>query len=112
MSSLTDIFTTAKNIVTAISTIGQDYMNVQGTATKTSISSATVVRTGAGRIVNISVTVAGAAGVIYDSNSTSVTTAPIAVVPAVVGVYVINMPVANGIVAAPGAGQTFSLSYS
>jgi len=112
MSSLTDIFTTAKNVVTAISSLGQDYMSVQGTSIKAAITSSTVVRTGAGRVVNVSVTVAGAVGAIYDSSSTSVTTLPIAVVPATVGVYVINLPVVNGILAVPGAGQTFSLSYS
>lgn len=43
MSSLSDILTTAKNIVTAISQLGQTYLSVEGSQITTDITSVTLV---------------------------------------------------------------------
>ena len=73
MSSLSDILTAAKNIVTAINNAAQSYTNVQGAQSLAGITSATVVKAAAGRVVVVSVVVAGSgAGAIYDANGASV----------------------------------------
>lgn len=113
MASLSDILTAAKNIVTALNQIGQTFLQVQGSRVYTNITSATLVQDGQGRIARVSVVVtAGTAGAIYDASSASLATDQVWVIPDAVGVTEINMPVNNGIVVAPGAGQTVSISYS
>ena len=84
-----------------------------GVSSLLNIAAATVVKSGVGRIVKVSVTVAGAVGNIYDSASTTGNSATnlIAVIPAVVGVYTLEWPVGTGIVIAPGAAQVVSVSY-
>lgn len=105
--------TTAQNIVTAINTAFQNYLNVQGVSNSTDIASAKVVKQGNGRVATVVVTVAGSAvGAIYDGNTASVTTGKIYVIPMTVGVQVLNMPVKTGIVVVPGSGQTVSIGYS
>lgn len=88
-------------------------VNSNGTATSLNITAATVVKEGIGRIVRFVVTTAGAAGALYDSNSTSGAAAAnlIAVMPATVGIYELNFPVASGILVVPGASQVVSTSY-
>jgi hypothetical protein len=113
MSSLSDILTTAKNIVTAISQLGQTYLSVEGSQITTNITSATLVLSGQGRIARVSVIVAGSgAGSIYDASSASATTDKLWTIPTTVGITEINLPVNNGIVVAPGSGQTVAISYS
>jgi endoglucanase Acf2 len=85
------------------------------THTKLNISSETVVKTSNGNVASISVVVAGsAAGAVYDAATTGTATSAnlIAVIPDVAGVYTINFPVSNGIVVAPGTGQTVAVSYT
>ena len=75
MASLNDILTSAQNIVTAISTASQIYLNVNGSRISSGVSVATVASTNAGRLAIVSVTTAGTgAGAIYDANVTGVTT--------------------------------------
>ena len=113
MSSLSDILTAAKNIVTAINGAAQTYLNIQGAQDAVNISSATLVKSGAGRVAVVSVTTAGSTtGSIYDTNSSSSTTGKIYVIPNTVGVTIVNMPVSFGIVVAPGSSQVVSISYS
>jgi hypothetical protein len=113
MASLSDILTAAKNIVTALNQLGQSFLQVEGSNMQSNITSATLVKTGQGRIARISVVVAGSAvGRIYDANASAATTNTMFVIPNTVGVTQINMPVNNGIVVAPGTGQTVSISYS
>lgn len=86
-----------------------------GNKTLRNVSAATVIKSTAGTIVTVSVTVAGAAGALYDNNSTSTgNTAAnlIAVVPAVVGIYALNWPCAVGITYVPGAAQVASFAFS
>lgn len=79
------------------------------------LTSATVVKSSHGFVVTVSVVVAGsAAGAVYDSVATTGNTAAnqIAVIPNTAGIYVISFPAKNGIVVAPGTGQTVAISYN
>lgn len=111
--SLSDLLTALKNAVQGISSLAQTYLNVQGAQNFAGLTAATVVKSSAGRIANISVIVAGsAAGAVYDSAATVTTTKPLYVIPTTVGVYVVNLPASFGITIAPGTGQTVSGSFS
>lgn len=113
MSSISDILTAAKNIVTAINGLGQTYLQVSGSRVSRQISAATVVLVGQGRIARVIVTTAGsAAGSIYDASVSTATTPRIFVIANTLGVTEINIPVDNGIVVAPGTGQVVTVSYS
>jgi hypothetical protein len=114
-ASTTDILTAIKNIVTALNTASQSYVNVQGQANSVAITSATVVKAAPGRICSVSVIIAGSAtGRVYDATATGVTAKPLYVIPDAVGLapYVVNLPASFGIVVAPGTGQTVTVSYS
>ena len=79
------------------------------------INTATVVKTGAGNIGYVSVTVAGsAAGAVYDAKSTSgnASANQIAAIPNTVGVYPIDFPTGVGLVIAPGTGQTVAVTWN
>lgn len=105
--------TVYQNQVQAINTIAQTYLNIQGTQAAQDLSAATLVKSGTGRVCTISITVAGsAAGFIYDANSASATTLPIFTIPVTAGIIVVNIPVLNGIVVAPGTGQHVTVSFS
>ena len=113
MASLNDVLTSAQNIVTAISTASQAYLNVNGSRVSSGVSVATVASASPGRLAVVSVTAAGTgAGAIYDANATGVTTNPLYTIPMAVGVVFVNLPVINGIVIAPGTGQVVTVSYS
>jgi hypothetical protein len=94
---------------------GNVMVNDGATKSVLNVTTSTVVGTvaaGVDRIVSFVVTTAGAAGAIYDSNSTSGNTAAnlIAVMPATVGIYQLNWPVASGVLVVPGASQVVSTS--
>ena len=75
------------------------------------LTAATQVKATAGRLVKVSVLVAGsAAGAAYDA--VGATTGQFFVIPNTVGVYLINWPCANGVYVVPGTGQTISVSYN
>lgn len=113
MASVSDILTATKNIVTALNQLGQTYLQVQGSKLYSDITAATLVQTGQGRVARVSVvSTGGASGAIYDANSATATTDQIWVIPSTAGVTEINLPVNNGIVVAPGVGQTVAISYS
>ena len=113
MSSLSDILTAAKNIVTALNQLGQTYLSVEGAQQLADITTATLVMTGQGRLANVLVIDAGsAAGAIYDASATGVTTNKVWTLPTTAGITVLNIPINNGIVVAPGAGQRIVVSYS
>jgi len=87
----------------------------KGSKTALNISAATAVKAVAGRIVKVSVIVAGsAAGTINDAATTGAAASAneVAVIPNTVGVYDIDMPTSNGIVIVPGTGQTVAVSYN
>jgi hypothetical protein len=113
MASPDDMLTAYKNIVTAINGLNQTYLNINGTKTAQNVTAATLVKTGFGRVVTVSVIVAGSgAGSIYDTNVSSSTANVIYTIPNTVGITSVNLPVSNGIVVAPGTGQTVAISYS
>jgi hypothetical protein len=112
-ASLADIFTGIKNLVQGINGIQQAYLNVEGVSNAPGLTAATVVKASAGRVCRVSVIVAGsAAGNIYDSAVTGVTTKPLYVIPNTVGVYDVRLPASFGILVAPGTGQTVTVSWS
>ncbi len=111
--SLSDLLTTAKNLVTALNNVAQTYMKVNGMATVTGIASANLVKQGPGRICMVSVTAIGSTpGSVYDANLASATTNLLWIIPNTIGEFIVNMPVGYGIVVAPGTGQVVTVSYS
>jgi hypothetical protein len=115
MASLDDILTTSKNIVVALNNNAQTNLNIQGTKTALGITANTLVSKAQGRLVNVIVLVAGSAsGGVYDASTITLANSSnkIFSIPETVGVYVINVPIVNGIVVEPGSGQTVSISYS
>ncbi len=112
-ASLDSLQTTAQNIATALGTATQAYLNVNGIAVAQDLTVATLVRTGAGRLVKVSITTAGSGnGHIYDANDASLTTRPIYTIPQTLGVVDVDLPVTSGIVVAPGTGQHVTVSFS
>lgn len=113
MASVSDILTATKNIVTALNQLGQTYLQVVGSKFYSDITAATLIQSGQGRVARVSVIVAGSSvGAIYDASSDTATTNQLWVIPNTVGVTEVNLPVNNGIVVAPGTGQTVAISYS
>ncbi len=113
MAALSDILTSAQNIVTAINQAAQTYINVNGAQNYPNISTATVVSPTAGRLVQLSITTKGSAvGTIYDTASASSTANPIFTIPNTLGIIRVNLPVSNGIVVAPGTSQVVTVSFS
>jgi hypothetical protein len=113
MASLSDILTTTKNIVTALNQLGQTYLDVEGTTSYTQITAATLVKSGQGRIARLVVVVAGSGtGSVYDASSAAATTNKLLTIPTTIGIVEVNIPVNNGIVVAPGTGQTVAIVYS
>lgn len=115
MASLDDIFTTSKNIVTALNTSSQTSLALSGNKSSVAVSAQRVVSQGAGRVLRVSVTTLGVTtGAIYDASTTTTATSTtiIAIIPEAVGVYEFNIPVVNGIVVTPGTSQVLTLVYS
>jgi hypothetical protein len=112
-ASLSDLLTAVKNLVTAVNTLQQSYVQVNGQSSLEAISAPTVVKSSAGRVAAISVTTAGSStGMVYDSNQVAVKTAPLYVIPEAVGLYVVNLATNSGILVIPGSGQVLAISWS
>ena len=116
-ASTSDILSTLKNIVTALATAAQNYLNVQGLINFAGITAPTVVKTSAGRICEISIITAGSGtGFVYDGATLTATTKPLWVIPEAAKAdgepYVVNLPTSFGLLIVPGAGQKLSGSYS
>lgn len=113
MASLGDILTTTKNIVIALNQLGQTYLQVEGSKSYTNMTKATLVQLGQGRIARLVVVVAGSEpGAVYDSSSESDKSNRLFIIPTDIGISEINIPVNNGILVAPGTGQTVTIVYS
>lgn len=101
---------------TAISALpGQTVAGISGTGSKLDITAATVVKATPGRLIRVSVLVAGSAtGTVNDCATTgaAATANEVFVIPETVGVYTLEWPCLVGIVIVPGTGQTISVSYS
>ena len=116
-ASITDILTALKNVSTAINGWTVQQQTLAGTQNLANITSATLVKAGAGRVVGLVVIVQGStAGTIYDAGSTTAaatankiyTTAA----AATVGYYPLGITTALGIVVTPGTGQTLMVTYA
>lgn len=113
MSSITDIFSAAKNIAVAINNAAQVYLKVQGAQRSETLTGTALVSTIQGRLASVSVVVAGSTdGIIYDSSVSTTLVNALAVIDNVIGVTVINMPYNTGLVVVPGTGMTVVVSYS
>jgi hypothetical protein len=122
MANIDDLVTVQKNGVVAINALTATleafraiYQSFVGDKTFLGASESSLVATGAGRLVNLVVSVTGAtAGSVHDSATVQGATAAnvIAVIPATPGITQINVPYSDGLVLLPGAGQTVSITYS
>lgn len=113
-SPLDNIISTAKNIVNALSHIQNVIIRNQGNATSATVTASTLVCSGFGRVVTVTVTVAGgAAGTINNAASTASAAAGNALmaVPNTVGVYNAGHSFNLGLVIVPGAGQSINVTY-
>lgn len=112
-ASLDDILTTQRNGVINLANLAQTWLQINGTQNAAAISAAALVKSGNGRIASVSVVSGGsAAGYVYDVNNVASTANAIYTIPTTEGVYVVNFPFSNGLVVAPGTGQTVSVSFS
>ena len=115
MASLSDILTTAQNIVRAFNTFTQSNVQLSGSTNTFNLSNTTSIKAGSGRIVTVSVTTGGTTvGGLYDAaNATGATSDTLLiVVPTTVGVYPVNMTYQNGLVFIPGGGQSAAICYT
>ena len=109
----TQILNALQQLVQALNSAATSYANIVGVANFGPITSATVVKNSSGRICEIAVISAGTTtGYVYDSASSSATTAIMIPIPNIVGVYKVQWPCATGILIIPGASQTISGTYS
>lgn len=116
-ASTSDILSATKNIVLALATAAQNYLNVQGATNAAAITAPTVIKASAGRVAQVSVIVAGSGtGFIYDGATLTATTKPLWVIPESAKSdgepYVVNMPASFGLLVVPGTGQTLTVSFS
>ena len=115
MASLSDILTTQKNGVVALNNVFQALSTLNPTDTSATVTASTLVLTGRGRLISFAVVVAGSAnGFIYNAGTPGGGAAATALVatPNTVGVYPANMVFTNGLVIAPGTGQSVNVTYS
>lgn len=115
MASLDDIATIQKNGVIAVNTLNQTLQRIYGSNTSATASANTLVFTGPGRLINVSVTVAGTTtGAIYNSNTVAGVSAAnkLATIGNTVGVFPMNLIFTNGLVIIVGTGQELNVTYS
>jgi len=114
MASLDDIVTVQKNGVIAVNNLSQATLREQGTLTSATVTAATLIFQGKGRLVNFAVVVAGSTtGGIYNSTSTSPAASnQMCAVPTTVGVYPTGQIFTSGLVIVPGTGQSINVTYS
>lgn len=115
MASLDDIATIQKNGVLSVNGLNQTIARYNGTNTSPNYAADAVVVLGPGRLVNISVTVAGTTtGSVYNATTTSSPAAAtkLATIPNTVGVFPMNLVFNTGLVVVVGTGQELCLTYS
>lgn len=112
-TSLSDLLTALKNVVTALNGYTLAFRQVNGISTTEAITAQTVIKQSTGRVASVSVIVAGSApGHLYDASQPNIVIAPLYVIPNTVGVFVVNLPTDTGLVVVPGTGQTVTVSWS
>lgn len=116
-ASLSDLLTTAQNIVKAINNVAQNYLNVQGLTSFANISAPTVVKASPGRVCRLSITTAGSAtGMVYDGATLAATSKPLWVIPETAASngepYEVNFATTFGLLIVPGSGQVVAVGFS
>jgi hypothetical protein len=113
-ASTDDILTAVKNIVTALNTSVQTSINLAGAQDFFNITSATLIKSGAGRLVNITLVAAGSAdGSIYDATSVTDTSRKIyPILHTGTVTQIANQPFQYGLLVVPGSGMTVAGSFS
>lgn len=112
-ASSSDILSAFKNIASAVNNVAQTLLQLHGTSNVPNISTATLVKSGAGRVCTISITTAGSAtGTIYDTNAATSTLRPIYTIPNTIGVVHIDLATNYGIVVVPGTSQVVTVGFS
>ena len=115
MATLDDVVTVQKNGVIGVNNINKLIVYTLGQVTCHTVTSTTLVVTGAGHIVNFSVVVPGTTnGFIYDANSTSAiaTSNCLSATPTTLGIFQCSQKFDDGIVIVPGTGQSINVTYS
>lgn len=119
IATLDDILTAQKNGVIAINNLNQTWTNyliqTSGQYTSAEITSTTLLYSGAGTLVRVSVIQAGSTtGFIYDYNSAAVaiTGLRILAIPNTLGIVNAGIAFTSGLVIVPGTGQSLVISYS
>ncbi len=98
----------------AIRAQGAQAVTNDGASVTLNITSATVVKVGAGRTARVSVNIAGSSsGTLNDCATTGAAAIAnqIMAIPNAVGIYYIDWPHSTGIVVVPGTGQNVSINY-
>ena len=115
MASLDDIATIQKNGVIAVNTLNQTLQKIYGSNTSSTVSANTLVLSGPGRLINISVTVAGSSpGGIHNTNAIGSisSTNKLVTINNTVGVFPANLIFTSGLVIIVGTGQELNVTYS
>ena len=115
MASLDDIATIQKNGVIAVNTLNQTLQRVYGSYTSATAGANVVAFPGPGRLINVSVTVAGTtSGAVHNCTSVAAASASnmLASIGNTVGVFPMNLIFNSGLVIVVGTGQEFNVTYS
>lgn len=115
MATLDDILTTQKNGVIGVNNISNTNSYIAGEQTSATVTSSTLIFAGAGRLVSISVVVAGTTtGFSYNAATTTLAAAAnaLSAIPTTIGTYAIGAHFTNGLVVSPGTGQSVNVTYS
>ena len=112
-SNSSDMLTTAKNVVSALSNLRNIYAGLMGDQASPEMSTATLVFSGQGRVVRISLTDGGSTdGYLYDSNLVTSLTNRIAKVNKLSEILELGIPVQRGLVYVPGTSQKAVVVFS
>ena len=118
MADITDVLSTLKNAVVginALNTTQSDIANAQGTDTSATVTATTLIAPGTGRVVRLSVTVAGsAAGTLNNAAAIGSIAAGnvICIIPPIAGVFDVGLYYTAGLVVVPGTGQSVNVTWS
>jgi hypothetical protein len=114
-SSMNDMLTVAKNIVTAINDQSRQTLLIAGSQVSEGISTNRLIATGSGRVCVVSVLAAGSAvGNICDRADANAQPPEQVLfkIPQTIGVYRVDLPFNLGLAVFPGTGQSLTVSYS
>lgn len=122
MATIDDLFTTQKNGVVALNAIVTAINNqtaltryLSGQYTSAAVTASTLVASGSGYLVNLSVIDAGSSeGTVNDAASVGAVAAANKMMTAQKfhGVYAAGMRFTDGLVITPGTGQAIAVTYS